>query len=209
MKTEDLISALAKDTVAEAPSIRVLAYSLPAALLISFLFMFTVLGVRDDLPSSLTSFPPLWRHVLTLGLFGVAITLGWRFLRPEGKAPLGALAIPALAALAILAWGVHSTPQEGWQMALQGKTRMACLIFVPVLSVAPVAALLLAFRQGAPARPALAGALAGLAGGGLGAAVYALHCIEDNPMFFVTWYSVAIAGVTLVASLVGARFLRW
>jgi hypothetical protein len=51
--------------------------------------------------------------------------------------------------------------------------------------------------------------LAGLAGGGLGAAVYALHCIEDNPMFFVTWYGVAIAGVTVVSALIGSRILRW
>jgi hypothetical protein len=86
---------------------------------------------------------------------------------------------------------------------------MVCLIAVPLLSVPPVAALFLAFRQGAPMRPALAGALAGLAGGGLGAAVYALHCTEDSPLFYVTWYGTAIGIVTLVATLLGARILRW
>jgi hypothetical protein len=209
MKTDDLISALAQDTVAEAHPARVLAYTLPPALMASFALMWAYLGLRADLPSALTSFPPLWRHVLALGLFGVAATLGWRLLRPEGRAPLAFLLIPLLAALAVLAWGILSTPQEGWQMALQGKTQMVCLIWVPLLSIAPVAAFLLAFRQGAPDRPAFAGALAGLAGGGLGAAVYAMHCIEDNPMFFVTWYGVAIAGVTVVAALIGARILRW
>ncbi len=209
MKTDDLISALAQDSESEAHSARVLAYALPPALLVSAGLMWAYLGLRGDLGNALTTFPPLWRHVLTLGLFGVAAAMGWRLLRPEGRAPLLTLLVPALAAVAVLVWGIRSTPQEGWQMALQGKTQMVCLIWVPLLSVAPVAAFLLAFRQGAPDRPALSGALAGLAGGGLGAAVYALHCIEDNPMFFVTWYGVAIAGVTLAASVIGARILRW
>jgi hypothetical protein len=209
MKTDDLISALAQDTVAEARPAQVLAYALPPAMLLSVALLWAFLGLRGDLGYALTSFPPLLRHVLTLGLFAVAGALGWRLLRPEGRASLATLFIPALAAIAILAWGFLATPSEGWQMALQGKTQMVCLIWVPLLSIAPVGAFLLAFRQGAPDRPALSGALAGLAGSGLGAAIYALHCIEDSPLFFVTWYGVAIAGVTLVASLLGARLLRW
>jgi hypothetical protein len=51
--------------------------------------------------------------------------------------------------------------------------------------------------------------VAGLAGSALSAAVYALHCTEDSPLFYVTWYGLAIAGVTLVSTLIAARSLRW
>jgi hypothetical protein len=64
-------------------------------------------------------------------------------------------------------------------------------------------------RHGAPTRPALAGAVAGLLAGGLGAALYAAHCTDDSPLFVATWYTIAIAGVTIVGSLLGRYFLRW
>jgi hypothetical protein len=38
---------------------------------------------------------------------------------------------------------------------------------------------------------------------------YATHCTEDSPLFYVTWYGLAITGVTLAATLIGARVLRW
>lgn len=209
MKTDDLINALSQDTVAEPGPGTVLARSLPVALLTSVLGLWATIGFRADLGHALTSLVPLMRHVLTLALFGLALALGWRLLRPEGRASLWPLLLPAAVAAGLLIWTLTVTPPEGWQMALEGKTQMVCLIAVPLLSIPPVAALMLAFRQGAPMRPALAGALAGLAGGGLGAAVYALHCTEDSPLFYVTWYGTAIGIVTLAATLIGARILRW
>jgi hypothetical protein len=149
------------------------------------------------------------RHVLTLALFALALALGWRLLRPEGRATLWPLLLPAVAAAGLLIWTLMATPRDGWQMALEGKTQMVCLIAVPLLSVAPVVALFLAFRQGAPTRPRLTGLLAGLAGGGLGAAIYALHCTEDSPLFYVTWYGVAIGIVTAATTLLAPRILRW
>lgn len=209
MKTDDLINALSQDVTAEPGPAAVLARALPVGLLLSILGLWASIGFRADLGQAMTSFVPLMRHVLTLALFAVALALGLRLLRPEGRAHLWPLLLPAAAAGGMLIWALTMTPPEGWQMALEGKTQMVCLIAVPLLSIPPVAALMLAFRQGAPMRPALAGALAGLAGGGLGAAVYALHCTEDSPLFYVTWYGTAIGIVTLAATLLGARILRW
>jgi hypothetical protein len=78
------------------------------------------------------------------------------------------------------------------------------LLSAPILFAA-----LIALRHGAPTRPALTGAVAGLMAGGLGAAIYAAHCIEDSSFFLATWYTLAIVGVTLVGALVGQRALRW
>jgi len=43
----------------------------------------------------------------------------------------------------------------------------------------------------------------------LAAALYALHCTDDSPLFVATWYSLAIAGVTVLGWAVGSRLLRW
>jgi hypothetical protein len=78
------------------------------------------------------------------------------------------------------------------------------LIAAPVLIAA-----LAALRRGAPTRPTLAGAVAGLAAGGLGATLYAAHCTDDSPLFVMAWYVPAIAIVTIAGALAGARLLRW
>ncbi len=94
-------------------------------------------------------------------------------------------------------------------MAVVGKTMLTCLTMIPLLSILPVTAILLTLRQGATTAPRLASAVAGLAGSGAAAAIYATHCIEDSPLFYVTWYGLAILGVTAVSAAIGSRLLRW
>jgi hypothetical protein len=67
---------------------------------------------------------------------------------------------------------------------------------------------LIGLRQGAATRPALSGAAAGLMSGGLAATVYAAHCTDDSPLFVATWYSIGIAGLTVVGAAAGSRVLR-
>jgi hypothetical protein len=55
----------------------------------------------------------------------------------------------------------------------------------------------------------LSGAAAGLGAGGLGAALYALHCSDDSPLFVAAWYSLAISIVAFAGASAGPRFLRW
>jgi hypothetical protein len=43
----------------------------------------------------------------------------------------------------------------------------------------------------------------------LAATVYAAHCTDDSPLFVATWYSLAIAFVTVVGAVIGSRVLRW
>jgi hypothetical protein len=124
-------------------------------------------------------------------------------------ARLWPLAAVAGAALGLVVWSFATTAQDARQMATVGKTIATCLVTIPLLSILPVGALLYTLRQGATTAPARAGFVAGLAGSGLSAAIYALHCTEDSPLFYVTWYGLAIATVALVSALMGARMLRW
>ena len=209
MRTDALIAALAADTVVDvAAERRVLAWLLPAVA-ISALGLLAVAGARPDLAQALVSFVPAMRHVLTLALFGLALAAAVTLTRPEGRARLWPLALVAAAALALLVWAYVTTPAEARGMAMTGKSYNVCLISIPILSILPVAALFAALRGGATTTPALTGALIGLAGGGAGAAVYALHCAESSPLFYVTWYGLAILGVTAASALIGRRILRW
>jgi hypothetical protein len=211
MKTETLIAALAADSRTERPLPAVLWPLLALVLFMMVLIVWASLGLRSDLLQSLTQPVSVMRFALTAALGVLGVRLALVLSRPEGRgiARLWPVAIPMAAALALFAWAYVSTPAEGRQMALVGKTMTTCLVMIPLLSVLPVAAILATLRNGATTSPALAGFAAGLGGSGLAAMAYAMHCIEDNPLFYVTWYGLAIGGVTMLASLIGSRVLRW
>jgi hypothetical protein len=209
MKTDDLIRALAADAApAPAPARQVLPLFLPA-ILVSLLAVLAVLGARPDLPQALVSFVPVMRHILSLAVFAFALTAALQLARPEGRAALWPLALIAAAALGLLLWAYLTTPPDARMTALMGRTTNICLVAIPILSALPTAALFAALRDGASTRPALSGALIGLAGGGAGAAVYAIHCTESSPLFYITWYGLAVLAVTAVSALLGPRLLRW
>lgn len=92
---------------------------------------------------------------------------------------------------------------------LIGKNSMACMTAIPAMSLPLLVGALYGLRQGAPARPAVAGAVAGLLSAGLAATVYASHCTDDSPLFVATWYTLATAIVASVGALMGKRALRY
>jgi hypothetical protein len=92
---------------------------------------------------------------------------------------------------------------------LVGQNSRVCMTAIPAMSLPLLAAALVGLRHGAPTRPALAGAIAGLLSAGLAATFYAAHCTDDSPLFVATWYTIATALVTSVGALAGARVLRF
>jgi hypothetical protein len=72
-----------------------------------------------------------------------------------------------------------------------------------------LAAFLIALRQGAPSRPALTGAVAGLASTGIAATLYASHCTNDSPLFMGAWYVIGTIVVAAAGAYFGDRLLRW
>ena len=75
---------------------------------------------------------------------------------------------------------------------MMGETSRFCFVWVTLMALPPLAGALWALRGGASTRPTLSGALAGLLAGGAGAALYAIHCTEDSPLFYAVWYGLAI-----------------
>ena len=77
-----------------------------------------------------------------------------------------------------------------------------------VVTLALAGSALAVLRQGAPTRPRLAGAVAGLLAGGVAATFYAAHCTDDSPLFVATWYTVAVAILAALGALLAPRVAR-
>jgi len=211
MKTENLVAALVADN---GSGRRWTGRMLPAALAlggaVSLCLFIVDLGVRDDIAQAVVT----WRFDLKVVLVLLALALAFGLCRAlsvpviAGSAirrllPLGALFVFAVTIELI------ATPSALWASRLVGSNSLICLTSIPMLALAPLAAILLALRSGAPASPALAGAAAGLLAAAAGAALYAFHCFDDSPLFVATWYVLATIPVVAVGALAGRRLLRW
>jgi hypothetical protein len=212
MKTSQLIDALAADPKPRGMGLGArfcLALALGAAASVC-LFM-AIAGPRANFAVSLQTLRFDLKFIDTIALTLPAALLCWRLLRPDARMDGFGLAFVAPAAL--LAIGVVGeltlVPRDLWGTRLVGTNSVHCLTIVPLLSIAPLAALLLAMRAGAPRNPRLSGALAGLAAAGIAATLYAANCPDDSPLFVASWYPLATLIVVAVGALAGDRLLRW
>jgi hypothetical protein len=212
METEQLIRTLAADNAHRArPVGLVLALALLAAAPVSMAMFLTEFGVRPDVMTAMHN--PFFdlKFVVTLTLAISAIVVSLHLSRPEAslKGWAWLLLIPA----AILIVGIvceMMIPQRLPMMTrLIGRNSRICMTVIPLLSLPLLAAALIGLRHGAPTRPAVAGAIAGLLSAGFAATLYASHCTDDSPLFVATWYPIAIALVTAVGALAGSRVLRF
>ncbi|MBX3530367.1 MAG: DUF1109 family protein [Rhizobiaceae bacterium] len=211
MKTDDLIKALAADTAAPTmTSLRVWLFAGVGALLIAATVFSIALGPRADIATAAETLrfmlKPLESALLAATAFATLIALA----RPDGDTRrLATLAAaPVLLVIAVVV-ELAVLPPELWEARWIGSNSLLCLTYIPLIGIGPLAALMLAMRHGAPTRPRLAGAVAGLMAGGVAAALYALHCPDDSPLFVATWYTIAIAALAAIGALVAPRVARW
>jgi hypothetical protein len=211
METDQLIRTLAADNAHHArPVGLVLTLALLAGALVSMAMFLAGLGVRPDVMTAMHN--PFFdlKFVVTLALAASAIAVGLHLSRPEAslKGWAWLLLIPA----GLLALGIGSEmmmPQRLPMMTrLIGSNSRVCMTAIPLLSLPLLAAALIGLRHGAPAHPAVAGAIAGLLSAGLAATLYASHCTDDSPLFVATWYTIATGLVAAIGALAGSRMLR-
>ena len=145
--------------------------------------------------------------LLAIGGIGGLIRLS----RPEGRlgvfAAILALAAGLLVGSVVVELAV--VPADRWARLAMGHNARHCLTLTPFLAIAPLTAALIAARHGATTRPALTGAVAGLAAAGVGALLYAMNCNDDSPLFVALWYPLAVAIVAGAGALFGRRLLVW
>jgi hypothetical protein len=169
------------------------------------------LGPRPDFMAAAHTMRFDLKFLDTLALLAPAVFLCLRLSRPEATA--GTLLAWLLAPVALLGLAVAvelaTVPRALWMTKLMGANWYHCLMVVPVFALPPLAALILALRDGAPRYPALTGALAGMAAAGASATIYASNCPDDSPLFVATWYPLATGAVAVLGALAGRLWLRW
>ena len=211
MRTEDLIRALADDSVIRSEPVirRFLTLAIVGVLGAACVFVVT-LTPRGDLAAVIGTPRVAFKFVATLTLIAVAGLLAFRATRPEAQLRLRAVLAPVLTLLAVaIVAELIASPPAAWLPLLIGTNSLACMALVPLLSLVPLGAILMALRHGAPSDPRLAGAAAGFLAGGIGATFYATHCVDDSPLFVATWYGLSITVVAILGAALGARTLRW
>ena len=212
MDTDQLIRTLAADSAYRPrPLWLALTLALVSAAPITIAIFFWRLGVRPDVMTAMHN--PFFdlKFAVTLGLAIPAIAISLHLSRPEAslRGWLWLLVIPVGLLVAGIA-GEMMLPQRLPMMArLIGSNSRICLTAIPLMSLPLLAAALIGLRHGAPSRPALTGAIAGLLSSGLAATLYASNCTDDSPLFVITWYSIATAMVASIGALAGNRLLRF
>ena len=181
------------------------------ALALSALVGLSLLGLRPDLVAALQAPVTAMKWLLPLAVGGAGLAGALQLTRPDREgsgARAVALAVVA-GAMLWLALALLATPAGQVGAAVMGQTAPQCLLLLTALGLPALAAALAALRDGASVAPARSGAMAGLAAGGFATAVYALHCPEDAPQFFLVWYSLGIAILVAAGAAAGSRLLRW
>jgi hypothetical protein len=212
MDTNELIKVLSADAghrTAPLSSVWWGAGGLAVALAAALFFM--ALGPRPDIAAAAETPRFLFKFLVTIILAVSAFGLLRALSRPgeSWRKSLPYLAAgPALLAVAVIL-ELFLLPPDLWPARAIGTNSLTCLTFVSAIGIGPLAIFLLALRHGAPTRPELAGAVAGVLAGGIAATFYAAHCTDDSPLFVATWYTIAIAGLALVGAAAASRLVRW
>jgi hypothetical protein len=211
MDTNDLVRSLAADHGWRARAVgTVLAIALVVAAPITAAMFMMRLGMRPDFMAA-TGHPFfVLKFVVTVALVVASVALAAKLVRPGAPVHKAAwlLAVPAALLAAGIAADIAWPQTSAWSTRLVGSNSMVCLMAIPMLSFPLLIAALIGLRHGAATRPMLTGAVAGLIAGGIAATFYAAHCIDDSPLFVVTWYGIALALVSLVGAIAGRWVLR-
>jgi len=213
MKTDDLIKALAADAKSVEPPIsHTFAVAVGIGALLSLAAFLATLGMRADVAqAAATSIRFLFKFVVTLSLAIPAFFLVRGLARPDFKIGkrLRWLALGPALLIGALAAEMMSVPADDWHARMIGHNSFYCMITIPLLSLAPFAAILYALKCGAPAKPAVAGAVGGILSAAIAATLYASHCADDSPMFVMAWYPVGFVLMATLGAIIGSRYLRW
>lgn len=212
MNTDNLIKALAADASGPAmPMGRAWGLAAATAVAIAAVLFFATIGPRPDIAAAAETMRFLFKPSVAIVLAVTAFLALSALSRPvpDGGQALFGLAAAPLMLVAASVLELLAVPSGEWGAKLVGSNAVICLTFIPLIGLGPLAAFLLALRHGAPARPALAGAVAGLLAGGVAATFYAMHCTDDSPLFVATWYTIAVAALAALGAFAAPRIARW
>lgn len=212
MNTDDLINALVRDAgpAPRAMMAKRLAPVMVCGFLISAALATGALGVA---PVARAMSVALWMKVFyALCMAASAAWLAGRLARPgtdAGRATAAvALVVIAMVAVGMTAMLLTNAPSERHALTF-GISWWFCPWAILALSLPTLGGALWAMKGMAPTRPGVAGFVAGVLAGAVGALGYAFACIETSTTFVAIWYTVGILLAGLAGAAFGRRMLRW
>lgn len=213
MKTDRLIELLAADLkpIDRNRLMHALIFAVAIGLVGSFgvMFIFTVpphdwLGGRPLLRLSM-------RLIFGLSVIATGGLLVDHLARPAVK-PSSFLALtsfPVGAAIALVLLAYALTHQFVLGSIISHRELGECLVYVPLFSAVPFAAIIHALRKGAPTDLERAGVAAGLFACGLGIAACAVPCAGEPFPHVAVWHALAIQISAELGAKLGPHLLRW
>jgi hypothetical protein len=210
-ETDSLIETLARQAKAERDRTpfafdRTFLVAAALSLAVAVAMVLVLVGLRPDLLAVEQRTAFAFKIASTLSLACGGFFLARRAVRP-GSAGLSLCAL--LPGVLLLAFR-GATDRSG--LPVMGHSDVSAAVCVGTILMVSMPALWLilrVFRTGATTRPGIAGALAGLISGALGATAYTLGCINDAGLFIAIWYSAAILIMTGLGAAMGRRALAW
>jgi len=209
--TDGLIGGLAREAgssrVADPRAFKtILIVAALCSLGISVALVLALIGLRPHFAAADHRTALVYKIVsmLLLGLGG--LVLASRAALPgSGRLTITAL----LPAVIVLAFRAVTDPSGLFGLGSAGISAYGCVLIILGVSLLPLAIMIRVLRIGAPTRPALTGAIAGLLSGALGATAYALACRNDGGLFVAIWYPLAILVLAALGAAIGRRALAW
>lgn len=211
MTTDALIARLSAEPPAPPFRPRRIALAVLATVaMVTGLFL-AIVGARPDLAEALGQPVVLAKTLLPALTCALALRAALRLSRPGSRTgpALLWLALPLSLAALLWTWAFLILPPARRFAEVGAFSLSECIGLILLLSLMPTATLLALLRRGATTTARRSAALAGLAASSGAATGYSFFCVQDNPLFYVTWYGVAILTSALLAVLLGARLLRW
>lgn len=211
MKTDSLIDRIALDPApASFTTFRIWVVVLAAILLCSAIFL-GVAGTRPALGARILSPVVAAKTLLPLATLFISLRAALLTARPgrDIRPALSILALPLAAAVFLWLRAFMILPDDQRFADVGAFSLSECVGLISLLSLGPAVVTITILRDGATVTPWLSAFLGGLAASSGAAAGYSLFCIQDNPLFFVTWYSFAILLAASLTAVSGSRFLRW
>jgi hypothetical protein len=213
VKTDDLIDRLASDLRPVPPSAlgRLLTLALLPGLVLSAAVILLGHGFRPDLASAVY-LPAFWvKSIYPLALSVIAITALMVIARPGGR-PSGA-GIASLSVYLVLfalgLWQLRMAPAEAYPRMIFGISAWFCPLIIAAAGLPVFVATIFFLRRSAPTDLRLAGCIAGLVAGSVGAWAYSWGCIENGLTFVALWYTLGIVICGAAGACLGRPLLRW
>ncbi len=213
MKTEDLVEALGRSNrpVDRGIVVRSFAVASVVGIALALCAAIVLLGARPGLATAGTALLVAAKLAFGAAVFGLSAFYLLRVARPGGERGVSRalMAVPFVAVVALAGAVLIMSPTSHWDRMVMGDQWLECLVSIPIIAVAPFAAVIWATRRAAPTDLVRAGAFAGLVAGSISAMAYALHCTDDSLPFVAVWYGGTIALCTIAGAMLGPRLLRW